>query len=92
MSAHTQGPWEIGEAHESMAMIYAPKVDGFVARAQAPDPFDYATKNANARLIAAAPELLDALKVLLNETMFKDHPAASQMAVDAIAKATGSES
>lgn len=39
------------------------------------------------RLGKAAPALLTACKALLNATMFKDHPAESQMAIDAIKKA-----
>lgn len=34
-------------------------------------------------------DLLAALGRLLNDSMFKDHPEASQMAIDAIIKATG---
>ena len=52
---------------------------------------DDETCEANARMIAAAPDLLDALKRLVNDSMFKDHPDASQMAIDAIAKAEGAE-
>jgi hypothetical protein len=47
-------------------------------------------QEAHARLIAAAPDLLAALNALLNETMYRDHPEASQMAIDAIRKATES--
>lgn len=43
---------------------------------------------ANAKLIAAAPDLLAACQRMVNDSMFKDHPEASQMAIDAIAKAT----
>ena len=50
---------------------------------------DCAEREANARLIAAAPELLVALRRLLNDSMYKDHPEASQMAIVAIAKAEG---
>jgi len=50
--------------------------------------FDGATKYLTSTpLREAAPELLTALKVLLNATMYKDHPAESQMAIDAIFKA-----
>lgn len=44
---------------------------------------------ANARLIAAAPVLLNALRRLLNDSQYKDHPEASQMAINAIVAATG---
>jgi hypothetical protein len=46
---------------------------------------------ANARLIAAAPEMLAALKRLVNDSMFIHHPVASQMAIDAIALAEAVE-
>jgi len=38
---------------------------------------------------AEREELLQALECLLNATMYKDHPAESQMAIDAIARARG---
>jgi hypothetical protein len=59
---------------------------GFVSR--------HPDQEANARLIAAAPELLEALKEVARTEMFlPDHPqrfAAYKNARDAIAKATGS--
>lgn len=48
------------------------------------------TSEANARLIAAAPDLLAALRGMLNIGETKaEYDAAIQRAVDAIAKATG---
>lgn len=41
------------------------------------------------RLRAINADLLAALECLLHETMYKNHPEASQMAIDAILKATG---
>lgn len=43
----------------------------------------------DARLMAAAPDLLVSLQALLNATMYKNHPKESAMAIAAIAKATG---
>lgn len=51
-----------------------------------------AERDANAHLIAAAHDMYAALGRLLNDSMFKDHPEASQMAIDALAKARGEKS
>ena len=103
MSKHSPGPWTIGKVShaEQHVDIDSLNHDPFVGcdewRAMART---YGTEGeeeigsivmlANARLIAAAPELLEALKVLVEnggigpEQMFHDARAA-------IAKATGSE-
>lgn len=47
---------------------------------------------ANFRLAAAAPKMLLALKRLVNDSMYKDHPEASQMAIASIAEAEGAHS
>jgi len=87
---HTPGPWVWGDNYrglygsggeEDEVLQYAPYDGLWLAYVNG--------REANARLIAAAPELLKALKVLLNETMYKNHPAQSQIAIDAIAKAEG---
>lgn len=61
MSAHTPGPWRIetfkGDDLKRTAIV-ACNGDGPVAVASFPDEGDYA---ANARLIAAAPDLYEAL-------------------------------
>lgn len=95
MSAqHTPGPWTLTEK----AVV-----------ASASTPIAHRVKwwsigqleieeNANARLIAAAPDLLEALRAL-HAACVKDgwpvygaHPAAMNAALAAIAKATGSAS
>jgi len=65
MAKHTEGPWRVGDAG---CAVFGPKTD-------APSPKTIACLSkvasapeetrANARLIAAAPELLDALKAML---------------------------
>jgi len=59
---HTQGPWEYGEDCDNewyFAAASNPNVQlGWVC------PNEESTQEANARLIAAAPELLEALKDL----------------------------
>ena len=117
MSAHTPGPWNLGnpglrgsDAHMCQVMTaYATKNEGatigcydVICRTWSPDCTVSSVRLtreecfANARLIAAAPELLKALQELVNvhsagaanETIaldFWDH------AKHAIAKATGGE-
>lgn len=86
----TPGPWTYEPqdgtpGHCLCAQVFGP--DGNSIATVDPSQPDESEANANARLMAAAPDMLTALKVLVNDSMFKDHPAASQMAIDAIAKA-----
>lgn len=98
MNAHTPGPWRHVKAerlsHDAPGFdqIVSP---GGILGGTPEEPcwvidgeIDY---EPDARLIAAAPRLLKALKWLLHETMFKDHPEASQEAIDAIAEAEAPE-
>ena len=82
MTKHTQGPWLV----EGRA-VYALNDDGynrFSALVQdAHTPGD--ELEANARLIAAAPELLEALECLLE----MGHAKAGDLARAALAKARG---
>ena len=101
MSKHTPGPWSVGEvSHKKQRVdidsLHADQTVGHhtwrgLARAYGCEDMPVegtAAMLANARLIAAAPELLEALKVLVEnggigpEQMFHD-------ARTAIAKATG---
>jgi hypothetical protein len=96
MSKHTPGPWEVkpyawqrgnvsvfapkfGRAPYGACVAYTPCSDGVGGAEGA---------LANARLIAAAPELLEALKRLLTD---EDYPQAERVARAAIAKATGEQ-
>jgi hypothetical protein len=58
MSAHTPGPWEPLTDRHCELLIFAPSAEEFVCGVTVflPDA------EANARLIAAAPDLLEALK------------------------------
>jgi hypothetical protein len=59
VSKHTPGPWEFNLSLLKDARIYIPSLDGFIfLRTECIDPvkFDMA---ANARLVAASPELLN---------------------------------
>lgn len=85
MSKHTPGPWAIRQEKEGWCRIYAPKdyyVGGEIA---------HYVSNANANLIAAAPELLEALQYLANVCPAIDAQGeeAHQRARAAIAKTTG---
>jgi len=65
MSQHTPGPWWAG-TDEDAHMVYGSEADGTaVADCMRDDGDDY-VERANARLIAAAPDLLAACKVALD--------------------------
>lgn len=86
MSKHTPGPWYIGEYCEIYGRIGSGQVAGISPRN------DSSERMANACIIAAAPELLDALKdaVCALECCGKDYPAMTKASA-AIAKATGEQ-
>jgi len=107
MNKHTPGPWEydteLADAGNKSTPMYseAPGADADLCEAVCIIPHDdmteagYKQVKANARLIAAAPELLEALEQLLecspcqNECQTDDMTCASNVARAAIAKATG---
>lgn len=69
---HTPGPWELGEPTSQLEFgVYATdKISGiryFLANAEG--HMRYKESLANARLIAAAPELLEALHDVLSDYM-----------------------
>ena len=79
---HTPGPWQVGPTPKTTDVIYGPM--GTVATL-------FENNQANARLIAAAPEMLEALRearIAMNHHGIVGDPA--QFAIDAaIAKAVG---
>jgi len=85
VSAHTPGPWTVGYLRiEGRADIYADSEPTSIA----------SVREANAALVAAAPELLEALKVVLPYAkslpyFSKPCAAAVEQAEAAIAKAEG---
>jgi hypothetical protein len=98
MSKHTPGPWEIGNAPHSDCRIYAPSEVHAIAKTYGPDlngigvcALTGPMNRADARLIAAAPELLKAL-IALERTAgipaMNDDPVRVK-ARAAIAKAKG---
>ena len=85
MSKHTPGPWEYrGHAWVQTADDKKIPIANFNF---------YAATEANARLIAAAPELLEASKEMLQliDTICRVEGATVRKARAAIAKATGEQ-
>lgn len=86
MSAHTPGPWRVGDYGHILAPDGQPiEVEG-VALPMVSTP----VSKANSRLIAAAPDLLEALK-RVRETRAYVGAIAREMMDAAIAKAEGRE-
>lgn len=83
MSAHTPGPWKFLDVIGGCS-VYAGRRQ-VLAYHSSPD----AENKANARLIAAAPDLLDALQAAVASGII-DHDGEPDAARAAIAKATGS--
>jgi len=93
MSAHTPGPWTARKSRGlnsyEINAIGAYLADVWGADDPVPNGVPRKAVKANAHLIAAAPDLLAAIKALLAASMYRDHPAESDMAIAAIAKAEG---
>ena len=97
MSAkHTPGPWKAHRIEKGPGLPYTPvAAKTLLAKVYSEAFGDFEQSEANARLIAAAPDLLEALRAL-HSACVKDgwpvygaHPAAMNAALAAIAKATG---
>lgn len=89
MSKHTPGPWYVGREDQNTGEIEVVSEDRPYICLVFPGAIDEVTP-ANARLIAAAPELLEALIGFMNE--FGDKSINNKNvwnARSAIAKATG---
>lgn len=101
MGAHTPGPWFVavyssGEFKGHAVDVYADEGDDGETEVCIIPQWIGAVdeQDANARLIAAAPDLLDALKGLFLDDAAKHpdaFPEAFAAARDAIARAEGSE-
>ena len=97
MSKQTLGPWEASEGYPSdIWHVDMPSRGYSVVVSRAEEDWDMAVDEvqANAHLIAAAPELLDALETLLLSTERDDmnfRVRAMEAAREAIAKAKGGE-
>ena len=93
MAKHTPGPWQtVVEGHR--LSVWAEGY-GFIHTHESPQVNVKALEiaDANARLIAAAPELLEALKVIMTEFQFAERDEVTQkvyaQAELAVAKAEG---
>lgn len=97
MSQHTPGPWAThGSGNCPCGMVFGPDGNVLVHHAVTHEWADFipveAQQIANARLIAAAPELLEACKALLALYQANGMPNSGgsyEMAKAAIAKAEG---
>lgn len=102
MTKHTKGPWGFGKTGEDSRLILGKGGKGnYVCRVQIHQtPRQYgmiyeSEREANARLIAAAPELLEALTELadlvdaIREGEYRPDSFTTQPARAAIAKAKG---
>jgi hypothetical protein len=94
MGEHTPGPWYYVKDNKNRFSIYAKDVDGTIKPITG---WGRITQNeANACLIAAAPELLEALEVLLAWANIQDHHSEQARQIRdkagaAIAKANGEQ-
>jgi hypothetical protein len=70
MSKHTPGPWVAVARTNAYIEIEAPEQHGYSAKKVASTSLT--NHEANARLIAAAPDLLEALQAIANGTEFWD--------------------
>lgn len=85
MSKHTPGPWNVVEGRtQGSVEIFADQK----AIAECWRRNDAPTEIANARLIAAAPDLLEALREMVVKA-YEWHPSHTEKARAVIAKAEG---
>lgn len=89
---HTPGPWGFtydGGGDYSIGPADDPQVDRIAHVAETMSGHgDWERRMADARLIAAAPDLLHACEAALNDRMFKDWPEIATLLIAAIKKAT----
>jgi len=90
---HTPGPWSFYEDKASAGMngecigiVESPR--GIVCKTEESCPLE---TMANARLIAAAPEMLEALKRCLHDDAGNLEPETVHLAMEAIKKTEGNE-
>ena len=92
VSKHTPGPWDIhvgnlgADARGQQQMVMICSEDMRIATM-----FSVQDRDANARLIAAAPELLEACKAAMRLDYFREHSALALQVQAAIKKAEGAQ-
>lgn len=87
MSKHTPGPWELPYLDDGYSSRQAWITDAEGAQIASLEPGD--NMDADARLMAAAPELLEAVQRLIGRAAYESEDAAFARA--AIQKATGEQ-
>ncbi len=92
---HTKGPWRIGIKHPGRVIGEA-RVVAYCIQPEFEDDIKYGDwdeEKANARLVAAAPELLEACKLALEVDLalpdLDQHPGMQGKLQEAIARAEG---
>jgi len=88
MSEHTPGPWEIQEQGEASVYVIMANGNWLLSFRHNGEQLDEKQK-ANIKLMAAAPELLEACKAIVNNWESGDLAHAANKCANAIAKATG---
>lgn len=88
MKKHTPGPWHIQKSDHVGGLLIKPIPGQVVAQCD-----KLIEMEANARLIAAAPELLEALDKLIDWCVLHtpEHPAVLLKAKEAVFNATGQQ-
>lgn len=93
MTKHTPGPWHVSDPRPYASTHCVDVIGGLSLVAQCVPQSERNTEKANARLIAAAPDLLAALKGLLGDRTLAGMDKMEQEEIDAalaaIAKAEG---
>lgn len=86
---HTPGPWHIMKPLESNGYVWVNPMGGMCGEIATAWPISQGSAEANARLIAAAPDLLEALQGFLVMTEGHFMEPQQKAAKAAIAKALG---
>jgi len=87
---HTPGPWRLSDGSPDVGVVTDEKLIAMVTNDE-DSPMDVDEQLANSRLVAAAPDLLAALRRLLARSFDGDDYDATSEAEAAIAKAEGRE-
>jgi hypothetical protein len=88
MTAHTPGPWQVDPTYQSPSYVRAACAALVASTSWAWGGKDLPA-DANARLVAAAPALLEALRAVVAAAENGDEMTAINLAEAAIARATG---